>query len=567
MENRHIWIEDDLLFRFRNVFNGAARLDPKTTLDGKEEKSAHILLISEKSLRTMEESIARWANNAAVNLIVFSSRPFEKSTLHPSNSSLIFQILPFEVNAEFLRNIVERSFEDIVLPQERKSMKENLAMSYREIRRLTRVGQYLATERDFDTLIHLILKEARELVGADAGSIYVTERKRGEKPKFLRFMKSKMKLEGKDILLPIDSNSIAGYVAMTGKPLAIENVYALTGTEEYGFNYEYDKQNNYYTKSMLAIPMKNHRDEVIGVIQLINKKRDPEKQLLTIDEMKGSEVIPFTRKCLELTSAFAGQAAVAIERNELRLLMSLIFEGLASKNVQQREPKNTRFFKSLCSHLEGVYERSTVDAVEIEHFAFRLGKRPVLIHYRFEKKEIEALEIRIRLRQKFWLLLNRQKSIREKDDEIFSDVKWLDDSYVIQSNQPEAAKDFLQRLSVQKHLRNFPCSFDKLEIVRGEICMMLYEPSLWKMNHSHFNSLIMELKQIVEEYEQHEIIVLRVFPISAISHCPYCRNSFDQPSDMLLCCKNCHTQIHESCWNENGQCTTWGCLSATAIPV
>ena len=150
-----------------------------------------------------------------------------------------------------------------------------------------------------------------------------------------------MNLEGKEFLLAIDSNSIAGYVALTGKPLLIDDVYALTGKEEYRFNYEYDKNNNYYSKSMLVIPMKNHRDEVIGVLQLINKKRDPEKKNLTIDEMKGDEVVPFTQKCLELVLALGG-ASRGIDRKQRTLNdISNLFEGFVKASVtaiEQRDP-------------------------------------------------------------------------------------------------------------------------------------------------------------------------------------------------------------------------------------
>lgn len=339
-ENQILCIEDSLMPRFKGTFENAIRFDPELPPKNKEEKSAITLLISENGLRSIEDLIHRWADRASVNLIVFAPHPTKKSSFQLIHPDLIFQIVPFEIHADFLRDIVDRSFESISLRKEKESLKENLALSYMEIRRLTKVGQYLATERDFDTLIALILKEARELIGTDAGSIYVTERKRGEKPKFLRFKKSGMNLEGKEFLLAIDSSSIAGYVAMTGKPLVIDDVYSLTGKEEYRFNYEYDKNNNYYSKSMLVIPMKNHRDEVIGIIQLINKKRNPEKKL-TIDEMKGDEVIPFTRKCLELTSALAGQAAVSIENNELISDISNLFEGFVKASVtaiEQRDP-------------------------------------------------------------------------------------------------------------------------------------------------------------------------------------------------------------------------------------
>ena len=341
IHHKRIWIEDSLMPRFKDAFEKASRFDPEMTPKEESENSAQILLITENGLRNIEDVIHRWADTHFVRLIVFAARAIEKSTFSIIDRELIFQIVPTELDPAFLKVIVEQAVENILLRQERHALKENLALSYKEIRRLTKVGQYLATERDFDNLIHLILKEARELIGTDAGSIYITERKRGEKPTHLRFKKSGMNLEGKEFLLPIDSNSIAGYVALTGKPLLIDDVYALTGEEEYRFNYEYDKNNNYYSKSMLVIPMKNHREEVIGVIQLINKKRDPEKINLTVEEMKGSEVVPFTQKCVELTEALAGQAAVSIENNQLINDISNLFEGFVKASVtaiEQRDP-------------------------------------------------------------------------------------------------------------------------------------------------------------------------------------------------------------------------------------
>jgi HD-GYP domain-containing protein (c-di-GMP phosphodiesterase class II) len=359
LETKIICIEDTLAPHFQGLFENAIRFDPQLLPKGADRKTVYTLLISESVLCSMEEVIHRWSSVESISLIVFASQPIEKSAFHLIEPSIIFQIVPFGLDAMFVRDIVDRSFEHLLLSHENQSLIENLALSYKEIRRLTKVGQYLATERDFDTLIRLILNEAKELIGADAGSIYVTERKRGEKPRFLRFKKSDMHLEGNEFLLTIDSNSIAGYVAMTGKPLVIDDVYALTGKEEYRFNYEYDKNNNYYSKSMLVIPMKNHRNEVIGVIQLINKKRDPEKKGLTIEELKGEDVIPFTQQSVELTSALAGQAAVSIENNELISDINNLFEGFVKASVtaiEQRDPTTSGHSFRVAEYTVGLAE-------------------------------------------------------------------------------------------------------------------------------------------------------------------------------------------------------------------
>ncbi|MDH5656411.1 MAG: GAF domain-containing protein [Spirochaetia bacterium] len=303
-----------------------------------------ILVLSAEFFRENRESIWNWIINTApfdVQIILISEQKVDPASFSPVPETLIFQNAPISIPSDFLAGIVDKAFGHLFMRLNRIQLQSQLALSFQEIKRLTRVGQYLTSERDFDRLIELIIREARDLVGADAGSIYVTERhKTGEPPTHLRFKKSDMELEGDEFLLPINNQSIAGYVALTKQPLMIDDVYALTGNEEYRFNYEYDKNNNYYSKSMLVIPMQNHRDEVIGVIQLINKKKNPHKKL-TAEEMKGEDVVPFTEDSRELVRALAGQAAVSIENNELYQDINNLFEGFVKASVtaiEQRDP-------------------------------------------------------------------------------------------------------------------------------------------------------------------------------------------------------------------------------------
>ena len=81
--------------------------------------------------------------------------------------------------------------------------------------------------------------------------------------------------------MPVDHASLAGYAAATGEPLVIADVYLLPDDVSYKQNRSFDEKFGYRTKSMLVIPMKTHRDEIIGVLQLINRKRDPNVKLST----------------------------------------------------------------------------------------------------------------------------------------------------------------------------------------------------------------------------------------------------------------------------------------------
>src|SRR5207245_2871825 len=96
----------------------------------------------------------------------------------------------------------------------------------------------------------------------------------------------------------------------------------------------------YRTKSMLVIPMKDHKEDVIGVLQLINRKRNPEAVLATPADVDG-QVVPYSKRTVELVTALAGQAAVAIENSRLYEEIERLCEGVvkaAVHAIEQRDP-------------------------------------------------------------------------------------------------------------------------------------------------------------------------------------------------------------------------------------
>jgi HD-GYP domain-containing protein (c-di-GMP phosphodiesterase class II) len=303
-----------------------------------------VVFATAEYLQTRMDPLWEWIREHPefdLQFVVISKRRLSKSDLVPLPAEYIHLILPEGLDDHALADIMSNAFQSLRLRYEKLQLQSRLALSSQELQRITEVGQAMSTERDFDVLIELILRYAREIVAADGGSIYVVERgKSGKPPTHLRFKKSALNLSAGEFLLPIDSNSIAGYVALTGRPLMIDDCHALTGEEDYHFNFEFDKVHNYHTKSMMVIPMKNHKSEVIGVVQLINKKRHFARKL-TVEEMRGEDVIPFTDRCVELTLALAGQAAVAIQNSLLIQDINNLFEGFVTASVtaiEQRDP-------------------------------------------------------------------------------------------------------------------------------------------------------------------------------------------------------------------------------------
>ncbi|HLQ69715.1 MAG TPA: GAF domain-containing protein, partial [Gemmatimonadales bacterium] len=152
----------------------------------------------------------------------------------------------------------------------------------REIGELTRIGVALGTERDLKTLLELILTQSRRITQSDAGSLYLVEHNE-EGTKRLRFRLaqtySKPEAPFVEFTIPVDRTSLAGYCAVTGEPLVLDDAYFLPPDVEYSINRSFDERYGYRTKSMLVIPMKDHKEVVIGVLQLINRKRDFEAVL------------------------------------------------------------------------------------------------------------------------------------------------------------------------------------------------------------------------------------------------------------------------------------------------
>ncbi|MEO5568634.1 MAG: GAF domain-containing protein, partial [Gemmatimonadaceae bacterium] len=206
----------------------------------------------------------------------------------------------------------------------------------RELGELTRVGVALSTERDLVVLLEMILSQARRITGSDAGSLYLTERDENGAATSLRFRFAQNftlpNLPLREFSVEIDHSSLAGYAAATSEPLVIADVYLLPHNVTYKQNRSFDERFNYRTKSMLVIPMMTHKDEVIGVLQLINRKRRADVKL-TSPEITEETVIPYDARSVELVSALASQAAVGIENSRLYEDIERLFEGFVTAAV------------------------------------------------------------------------------------------------------------------------------------------------------------------------------------------------------------------------------------------
>ncbi len=218
----------------------------------------------------------------------------------------------------------------------------SLAARNADIENLNRIGIALAAETDPTRLIADFLSRARALTHADAGSLYLVERD-GEGVEQLQFKAAQndsVKLRFEESSLPLDSRSIAGHAATTGRVIRIDDVHAIAEDASYRFNRSSDDDTGYRTESMLAVPMKNVQGRVIGVLQLMNRKHSVVPDLSTTAVMR-RETVPFDDRDEEIARSLAAQAAVALENARLTAHLRNLFDGFVAASVtaiEQRDP-------------------------------------------------------------------------------------------------------------------------------------------------------------------------------------------------------------------------------------
>jgi HD-GYP domain-containing protein (c-di-GMP phosphodiesterase class II) len=260
-----------------------------------------------------------------------------------------FATLPRKANPSLIRKTVDAAVANIELAQRERAARAELARAEREMEELNRIGIALSQTREIGALLNLILSKAREITRADAGSLYLVEETRpdvlsgGPGDRHLRFkltQNDSVQFPFTEFVLPIHENSLAGYTALHGEVINLADARRIPRGRPYRFNPRYDEETGYRTRSMLTLPMKNGRNEVIGVLQLINCKLHPEARL-TSAEIMAREVRPFSQRAVRLALSLASQAAVAYENGHLYQDIERLFEGFVQasvKAIEQRDP-------------------------------------------------------------------------------------------------------------------------------------------------------------------------------------------------------------------------------------
>ncbi|MDZ7670209.1 MAG: HD domain-containing phosphohydrolase [Gammaproteobacteria bacterium] len=244
-------------------------------------------------------------------------------------------VVPADAGEGLLRPLLAHAREQWQRNRKILTLHRELGARRERMRQLSDIALSLSTRMEFPELLETILCEARKLAGCEAGSLYLVDDESSDEPELV------FKLAQNDAVdvpfvegrLPLTPTSLAGYVALSGETLDIPDAYQIPPGRPYRFNRSFDDDMGYRTRSLLVIPMRDHRDKIVGVLQFINRLDPTEDQ-----------PVPFGEEIGELLRAVASQAAVSIQKNTLIRDVHRLFESFVQasvKTIEQRDPSTS----------------------------------------------------------------------------------------------------------------------------------------------------------------------------------------------------------------------------------
>ena len=331
--------------RYRRLpFESVARESPAV---------ARVILVSVEEILREHYDQLRVPN---VRILALANEPFKD----PRHDGAVYAYLPPDVPQRLLERMVDNALDHIHLIQSRHEVNARLAGASRDIDELNQIGVSLSAEHDTGKLLETILTKSREFTRCDAGSIYLVERtplRRDqrrlpfnnkptaenelfeEKLRFSLSQNDSVNIPFRALTMEISERSVAGHVAMTGDIVNIEDAYRLPSDVPYTINRKFDEDSGYRTKSILAVPMRNQKGKIVGVLQLINAKRDFEALLDSLSAV-AQQVVPFSTRQQEIVLSLTSQAAVALENSQLYEAIQRLFEGFVRASVTAIEARD-----------------------------------------------------------------------------------------------------------------------------------------------------------------------------------------------------------------------------------
>ena len=222
-----------------------------------------------------------------------------------------------------------------------------------QIKNLSEIGVALSKEKDRGKILETILLEAKRISSADGGTIYM--KTDDNRLKFVIMMNDSLGIHFggtsaepmPDTIYPVklynpetnqpNHKNVSAYAALTGKTVNIKDAY-----KEKGFDFSgtkgWDKRHGYRSKSFLTVPMKNHEDNIIGVLQLLNAKNP-----------NTGEIASFSTS-IKMIESLASQAAIVITNKNLIRELEVLFESFI-KLIATAIDKKSAYTGGHCSRV------------------------------------------------------------------------------------------------------------------------------------------------------------------------------------------------------------------------
>ncbi len=369
---------------------------------------------------------------------------------------------------------------------------------FRRLEQLNDIGASLSAERDINRLLESILLAAKVITHADGGTLYLlTEDDGSKRLKFEIVRTDSLKIAmggttGNAVpFYPIHLHSkdgepnnqmVVAYAALTGKTVNIADAYIEDGFDFSGTR-NFDKKLGYRSKSFLTVPMKNHENEIIGVLQLINSM-----------DVANGEIVAFSDADQRLAESLASQAAIALTNRQLINQLEALFESfIAMINTAidekspytgghcQRVPELTMMLAEAVNETkQGAlmdFEMSDKDRYELKiaGLLHDCGKVTTPVHVVDKATKLELIFDRIHLIDTRFEVLKRDAEIemlkalaalpQQGLDELSlrERANQLDQIYKARLRQFDQDREFLRKCNIggefmppeaQKHVRN-----------------------------------------------------------------------------------------------------------------
>jgi len=255
----------------------------------------------------------------------------------------------------------------------------------KRLERLNAIGIALSAEHDNKRLMEMILLGAKEITNADAGTLYTVTEDQCLKFEIIYTETLGVAMggsTGKEIPFPPlplylndgtpNLNMVAAYAVINNKTVNIDDAYQADGFDFSGTR-KFDASTGYRSKSFLTVPMKNHENEIIGVLQLINAM-DPETK----------QIVVFSHENQQLVESLASQAAVALTNHNLIQGLKSLFEAFIEMIADAIDEKSP--------YTGGHCQRVPELTMMLADAAIRNNEGP-LKDFRLSEKEVYELRV------------------------------------------------------------------------------------------------------------------------------------------------------------------------------